>query len=253
MSQIYHDLLTKKAQGKKSLALLLDPDKVTPTVLGELLAGFVHRSPAYLMVGGSLISSDRLGWLVGTLKAHPHTRSIPLIIFPGSYWHIHPQADGILLLSLISGRNPDYLIGNHVIAAPLLKRTSLEILPTGYILVHCGNLTTVAYMSNTQPIPYTKDDVALCTALAGEMLGLKLIYMDGGSGALQPISPTMIAQVSQHLTVPLIVGGGIRSTESLETAFKAGADLVVIGTAVEQNPSLLSELLACVEQLNATK
>lgn len=184
------------------------------------------------------------------MKSHPYTAHIPVVLFPNSYLHLTAEADGILFLSLISGRNPEYLIGNHIIAAPILKQTQLEIIPTGYILVNCGNQTTVAYISNTTPIPYEKNDIAVCTALAGEMLGLKMIYMDGGSGAKQPISPTMIEAVRQSIDIPLIVGGGIRTVAAMEDAFRAGADTVVIGSAVEQTPELIADFCRKVREMN---
>lgn len=166
---------------------------------------------------------------------------------------VNKDADGILFLSLISGRNPDMLIGNQVISAPILKHSKLEVLPTGYILIDSGKPTTVSYMSNTTPIPYDKNDVALCTAMAGEMLGLKLIFMDGGSGATNPISESMISMVSQSLEVPLIIGGGICSAEKAVANCKAGADVIVVGNSIEKNPNLIQEIAQSIHQFNANK
>ena len=171
-----------------------------------------------IFVGGSLLTNGNFATCISTIKSNC---SIPVVIFPGNSMQVNKDADGILFLSLISGRNPDMLIGNQVISAPILKNSNLEILPTGYILIDSGKPTTVSYMSNTTPIPHDKKDVALCTAMAGEMLGLKLIFMDGGSGATNPISESMIQMVSEGINIPLIVGGGINSAEkaNLKTIF----------------------------------
>jgi putative glycerol-1-phosphate prenyltransferase len=155
---------------------------------------------------------------------------------------INPGADAILLLSLISGRNPDLLIGKHVIAAPYLKRSGLEILPTGYMLIESGNSTTALYMSNSLPIPWNKDEIAVSTAIAGEMLGLKLIYMDGGSGADKPVSASMVRKVKQNISIPLVIGGGIRTPEAAAERFRAGADIIVVGNAIETDNSLLLKI-----------
>jgi len=233
--------------GHKSLAILLDPDKTTPEDARKLAIQARKHHVDYLFVGGSLITNDQFSGLIAQLKKDC---DIPVIIFPGSNLQICPEADGILLLSLISGRNPEYLIGQHVIAAPVLRQTDLAILPTGYILIDCGRPTTVSYISNTTPIPYDKPSIAACTALAGQMLGLKLIYLDGGSGALKPVSAEMISQVKATTKVPLIVGGGINSPEKARTTLEAGADIIVVGNALEENPGLLSEIATCVSEAN---
>ena len=234
--------------GLKSLAVLLDPDKTTPEDAHRLAIQARKHNVDYLFVGGSLITNDRFSELIVQLKKDC---DIPVIIFPGSNLQICSEADGILLLSLISGRNPEYLIGQHVIAAPLLRQTDLPILPTGYILIDWGRPTTVSYISNTTPIPHDKPSIAACTSLAGQMLGLKLIYLDGGSGALQPISSEMISTVKEIIKVPLIVGGGINSPEKARTALDAGADIIVVGNALEENPGLLAEIAACVYEINS--
>ncbi len=190
-------------------------------------------------MGGSLLTTDNLTQTVNICKANT---TIPVILFPANSLHIDNGADAILFLSLISGRNPEFLIGQHILAAPALKRSKLEILPTGYILVDTGKPTTVTYISNTTPIPYEKDSIAACTALAGEFLGLKLIYMDGGSGAEKPISKSMIKAVCATIDVPLIVGGGINSVEKAKNALEAGADIIVVGNALEKSPELLKEI-----------
>lgn len=241
---ILNKILKNSQLQKKSLAVLLDPDKISEDSFVPFLYACVENDVDYFFVGGSLITNHIMAQMVATIKLHTQ---IPVIIFPGNSLHIEPSADGILLLSLISGRNPEYLIGQHVISAPLLRQSGLEILSTGYILVDSGKQTTVSYISNTTPIPHDKADIAVCTAMAGEMLGMKLIYLDGGSGALNPISAKMIQQVKENISVPLIVGGGINSSEKAQNAINAGADIIVIGNAFEKNPNLLSEIAGVVK------
>ena len=185
--------------------------------------------------------------VIATLRAHTNT---PVVLFPGNPLHIESSADAILFLSLISGRNPEFLIGQHIIAAPLLKKSGLEILPTGYMIVDSGAQTTVSYISGTMPLPHDKPDVAACTAMAGEMLGLQLMYLDAGSGARWPVSSDMIAAVRAVVDVPILVGGGINSGEKAYNALKAGADVIVIGNGIEQEPDLLPELSAIVREFN---
>ncbi len=224
---------------KKQLAVLIDPDKQDLIRLKEIVKKIDDKKIDLILVGGSLIT-DSIYDTISTIKKHTN---IPVIIFPGSYFHISKNADAILLLSLISGRNPELLIGNHVISAHELKKSKLEIIPTGYMLIENGSITSVEYISNTKPIPANKPDIAVSTAMAGEMLGLKLIYMDAGSGAKHPINPLMISKVKQNINIPLIIGGGINTKQKLKDAYTAGADLVVIGTAFEQNINLLDEFI----------
>lgn len=219
------------------LTVLIDPDKAADEKkLLELLGMCAYAKSDFIFVGGSLMVDDRFEEVVQTIKANT---KIPVIIFPGSPLQISKNADALLFLSLISGRNPELLIGNHVIAAPYLKKAGIETLSTGYILIDCGSSTTVSYISNTLPVPYNKPEIAACTALAGEMLGLSLIYLDGGSGAQNPVSEATIATVKKQIAVPLIVGGGIRSFEEAAKSWEAGADMIVIGTAIEKDPELL--------------
>jgi phosphoglycerol geranylgeranyltransferase len=248
-SLILDKILINRQLQKKSLAVLLDPDKVENSKFDDFLYNCVENQVDFFLVGGSLITKNIMCEMIENIRLKTN---IPVIIFPGNNLHIEPSADAILLLSLISGRNPDYLIGQHVIAAPLLKQSGLEILPTGYILVDSGRQTTVSYISNTTPIPHDKPDVAACTAMAGEMLGLKLIYLDGGSGAMYPVSPKMIRRVRENVEIPLIVGGGINSTEKAHAALEAGADVIVIGNAFEKNPSLLPEIAEAIHLFNLT-
>ncbi|MFN6944333.1 MAG: geranylgeranylglyceryl/heptaprenylglyceryl phosphate synthase [Cytophagaceae bacterium] len=244
---VLQKFLNNKKQGKKSFAVLLDPDKLDSQKCREVAEAGETAGIDYFFIGGSLITKQNFNTIVHTVKAHS---SVPIVIFPGSNLQIDSKADAILLLSLISGRNPDFLIGQHVIAAPLLKESNLEILPTGYILVDCGKPTTVSYISNTTPIPFDKPSVAACTALAGQMLGMKLMYLDGGSGAMYSISPEMISMVEKTVDVPLIVGGGINTIEKAQAALQAGADTIVIGNAIESDVNFLNEISLLVKGMN---
>ena len=229
---IYEQICAAKSKGQKLLSILIDPDHLTLESLPDLVAS-INESPAtHIMMGGSLIQKNEMDVLVATLKK---LTQLPVILFPGNYAQLSNQADGILFLSLISGRNPEYLIGQHIHAAPLIKQTNLEVLPTGYVLIDSGAPTSVSYISNTQPIPRNKKDIALATALAGEMLGLKMIYLEAGSGAQFPVPISTIQLVSSQLKIPIIVGGGMRTPETIQEAYDAGADMVVVGTAFEKN------------------
>ena len=201
----------------------------------------------FFFVGGSLVVTDTLDTMVSTIKKHC---TIPILLFPGSPDQITPKADALLYLSLISGRNPELLIGQHVISAPFVRQSGLEIIPVGYMLIDGGSPTTVSYISNTNPIPSNKNDIAICTAMAGEMLGLKLIYMDAGSGALKAIPTAMIKEVAKHLQIPLIVGGGITSAEKAKENCLAGADIIVVGNAAEKDPELITAISAAIHSLN---
>ena len=221
-----------KKAGRKGFAVLVDPDKLNPEKCAALMSRIKPAHPDFIFIGGSLMTRDNLSSIVSIIK---EMSDIPVIIFPGNPTQIEKKADGILFLSLISGRNPDFLIGSHVIAAPLLKDSGLEIIPTGYLLIESGIVTTANYMSGTLPIPAEKPEIAACTALAGQYLGLQVIYMDGGSGAQKTISSEMINLVAKTVDIPLIIGGGIRSVENAKRIFQAGADLIVVGNAAE-NP-----------------
>jgi phosphoglycerol geranylgeranyltransferase len=237
------NLYTSLSENKKQFVVLVDPDKYNTSQLIDLAILARKSMVSYLFVGGSLLSDDNLDNTLKVIKDHC---DLPVIIFPGDVMQINSRADGILLLSLISGRNADLLIGKHVIAAPYLKKSGLEILPTGYMLIDSGRATTASYMSNSLPIPSDKDEIAVSTAMAGTMLGLKMIYMDGGSGALNPIPLTMIEKVKSKIEVPLIIGGGIRTPEEASDRFKAGADIIVVGNAIETRNSLLAQIAEVV-------
>ncbi len=243
-----HSLYQRFCNTQKSLAVLIDPDAFTTL---EDLLGLINLSAEngvnYFFVGGSLITKDTQRLIIHTIK---NNCDIPVILFPGSNMHIDTDADGILFLSLISGRNPELLIGQHVTAAPLLKKAKIEVLPTGYILINGGNDTAVAYMSGTTPIPSDKKSIAVATAIAGEMLGMKLIYMDAGSGAKTPIKAAMIGEVKKQINGPLIIGGGINTMSKAQEALEAGADTVVIGNAIEKDPNLLIEVSNKIREMN---
>lgn len=238
-NSLYKELISRKVNEEKSFAVLIDPDKVSAESLLLLIQTSVVNEVDYFFVGGSLLDKDNIAEVVKTVKSNC---TIPVILFPSNSAQIVDEADAILFLSLISGRNPDYLIGQQVISAPILAKSSLEVLSTGYMLVDCGAQTTASYISNTTPLPYDKPEIAVATALAGEMIGMKLIYADGGSGASTHISPQMIQSISKHCKLPLIVGGGIRDVETAIQAWNSGADLVVVGNHIEKNPEFISEL-----------
>lgn len=236
---ILNKFIEDAKNGNKSLALLIDPDDVNEAGLINLVKIALECEVDYFFIGGSLVASGEIGFVVEHIKA---CCNVPVVLFPGNAIQIHSSADAILFLSLISGRNPELLIGQHVVAAPVLKRSNLEVIPTGYMLIHSGKPTSVTYMSNTQPIPSDKPTLAVSTAIAGEMLGQALIYMDAGSGAEQPIPSKMIKEVKANVSLPLIVGGGLTNAIKVKGALDAGADIVVIGNGVQKNPNLLIEV-----------
>lgn len=229
---IYDQIRQAKADKRKLLAILLDPDKIVWENLDHLIVK-INQSPAtHIFIGGSLVETNIIDELIIRLK---HKVKLPMVLFPGNPSQISEEADAILFLSLISGRNPDYLIGHQVKAAPILKRTQLEIIPTGYILIESGNETAVERISKTEPLDRTNFELVLATAQAGEMLGNKLIYLEGGSGATQPVPLEIIDLISKNIEIPLIVGGGIVDLLGINKAHDFGADLVVIGTAFERD------------------
>ena len=235
---VYDTIIAAKIAKKALFAVLVDPAKTDVSQLNKLLKAIKQRPVDFIFIGGSLANAHQLDQCIQLFKDY---QAAPLVIFPGNEVQIHPQADALLLLSLISGRNPDLLIGKHVNAAIQLKKSKLEVIPTGYMLVESGKLTSVAYMSHTLPIPREKNDIACATALAGQLLGMKLIYLEAGSGAEIPVPIEMVKAVKQTLDIPLIVGGGIDSVEKYELALNAGADLIVVGNVLEKKPELLLE------------
>ena len=234
---IYKELIARLKQ-HKLFAILIDPEETTPADIEKLVPFLDPKVVDYILVGGSLVSQptdaliERIHQLV----------SIPVILFPGSVYQLSGKADALLLLSLISGRNPEFLIGHHVVAAPIIRTLGLETIPTGYIIIGDGKTSAVEYMSNTLPIPPDKTALILATALAGEYLGQQLIYLERGSGASEPIDAEIIAKVKQELTIPLVVGGGIRTVEQARDLYHAGADMLVAGTRIEQDPGFIRQL-----------
>jgi putative glycerol-1-phosphate prenyltransferase len=235
-----------KTTGKKWLAVLIDPEKISDNEkLLSLLGTCAFAQVNLLLVGGSVVRPEKLNTVLEIIKAHS---KIPVCLFPGSAIQVNNKADGILLLSLISGRNADLLIGQHVLAAPMLEGSKPEIISCGYILIDGNKPTSVSYISHTQPIPADKPEIAAYTALAGEMLGLKCIYLEAGSGAASPVPENVIKATCKKIHIPLLVGGGIKNRVQLLGAWNAGADVVVIGTAIEKNPEwLISEEIASIK------
>jgi len=248
--EIYSDLINAKRQGLKKFAVLVDPDKMRLEKFDRVLEESMKHQVDYLLIGGSLIVNNMLETVLTSFK---DKCDIPLILFPGNSFQLSYKADGILFLSLISGRNAELLIGKHVITAPFLKKSPLEIISTGYMLIDGGAATAASYMSNTNPIPADKNDIALCTAIAGELLGLKMIYLEAGSGAQNPVSTDLIKTVADGISIPLIVGGGINTPGKVRENALAGADLIVVGDAIEKNPSLIGEMVAAIQSASSSK
>jgi putative glycerol-1-phosphate prenyltransferase len=243
---LYNQFVERKKAGRKSFAVLIDPDKVDNEKIEQLAALGTDAKVDYFFVGGSLVISSHLDECIRQLKA---ACDIPVVLFPGSPSQVSKYADALLYLSLISGRNPELLIGQHVISAPFVRSSGLEIMPTGYMVIDGGAPTTVSYISNATPIPADKNEIAMCTAMAGEMLGMKLIYMDAGSGAKRPITEEMIEKVSRHIEAPLIIGGGITEAEKAYLNCKSGADVIVVGNAIEKDSGLIKEISAAVHSV----
>ncbi len=223
--------------GRKSVALLLDPDKAKGVALQNILKTAKESKTDYIFAGGSLTFTS-IDNLISEIRK---LCSIPVILFPGNLLQLTLEADVILLLSLISGRNPELLIGNHVIAAPYLKNAREKLVSVGYILISCGKKTSVEYISQTEAIPCDKPEIAVATAMAGEMLGLQMIYLEAGSGAINPVPVSLVKAVRQNISIPLAVGGGIKNKDEVEEIFNAGADLIILGNGCEKNPELLIE------------
>lgn len=241
-------MATNKFPGKKSIALLLDPDKTRHESLQNILMVAEKCQTDFIMTGGSL-TFNSIDQLIDDVRKHCN---IPIVLFPGNLLQLSQKADTILLLSLISGRNAELLIGNHVIAAPYLKCVQHKLVSVGYILVSCGSKTSVEYISQTEAIPSDKEDIVVATAMAGEMLGLKMIYLEAGSGALNHVPLNIIRSVRENITIPLAVGGGIRNKKEIEDVFKAGADLIILGNSCEKNPDLLAEACYIRDKLRSS-
>jgi putative glycerol-1-phosphate prenyltransferase len=241
---VYRKIL--KNREKKQLAVLVDPDKYNDRSLAKVVRLADDHDVDYFFVGGSLMLSSRLDRCISLIREHSDKQ---VIIFPGSTMQVNSSADAILFLSLISGRNAELLIGNHVIAAPYIRDASLEVISTGYMIIDSGTATTASYMSQSLPIPRNKNEIAICTAIAGEMLGMKMIYLDGGSGARETVSTAMVEAVRTNISVPLVVGGGIRSPQAATEICRAGADLIVVGNAIEDNHKTISGIADAIHSL----
>ena len=237
MKNIYQNILAAKEENKKLLAILIDPDKTKVEEIENLSQKINESTATHIFIGGSIVEQICIDSLIIEIKKYCH---LPILIFPGHPSQISNEADGILFLSLLSGRNPDYLIEHHINSVDILTNSTLEIISTGYILIDGGNETAVQRVSQTLPIENTNIELAYKTAKAGEYLGKKLIYLEAGSGANQHISLEMVSFISKNISVPLIVGGGIRNLTKIEEIFKAGADLVVIGTAFENDSNFFT-------------
>ncbi|NRR90020.1 geranylgeranylglyceryl/heptaprenylglyceryl phosphate synthase [Winogradskyella undariae] len=243
----YNTILKTIKTHKKNLAVLIDPDKMKINSVSNFIEKVNQSIATHIFVGGSEVNEGLTEALVIEIKKHS---TLPIILFPGDIIQITDQADGILFLSLISGRNPDYLIGKHVEAVSKLAKTDLEIIPTGYLLIENGKETAVQRVSETKPISRNAIETIKDTAKAGELLGMKLIYLEAGSGATHAIEPHIISEVKQKINIPLIVGGGIRTKTELESAYNAGADLVVIGTAFEDDETFFDDLKKITKTYN---
>ncbi len=245
--EILNTLILKKQNKQKQLAVLIDPDSISDESGLVNICNLCNKANVDLiLVGGSLITNGFWSKCVSKIKS---LTTIPVLLFPGNIMQVHDEADAILFLSMISGRNPELLIGKHVLAAPGLKKSGIEVIPTAYMIVDGGNITSVMYMSNTMPIPHDKNNIAVCTAMAGEMLGLQVMYLDAGSGALNPISTSMIEEVRKSVDTPIFVGGGIKTAEQAIATANAGADIVVIGNAFEKKPNLILEISNAIHEI----
>lgn len=244
MKQIYSDIVQAKKANKKLLAILLDPDKIDRSAIDHLILKINHSPATHILVGGSHVTSTDIDDLI--IKFRQECQ-LPVVLFPGNPSQISTLANGILFLSLISGRNPDFLIEHQVAAAPLLKKSNLEVIPTGYILIESGSQTAVETVSNTQPLRLDQIEKITATAIAGELLGQQLIYLEAGSGAKNPVAVEIIKQVAENIDIPLIVGGGIATSRSIDNAYNAGADLVVIGTAFENDYDFFDKIFQTIE------
>ena len=239
MITIYNNILDSIKNNHRLFAVLIDPDKIQLNKVSGFIEKVNNSMATHIFVGGSDVKQNSMSALLTEIKAKA---SLPIVIFPGDITQISDNADALLFLSLISGRNPEYLIGKHVEAVSRLRKMHLEVIPTGYILIENGKQTSVESVTNTEPIPRNNIQNIVDTAKAGELLGMKLMYLEAGSGALEPIPSEIICAVKEELNIPLIVGGGIKNINQLENAYQSGADLVVVGTAFEEDESFFNEL-----------
>ncbi|WCO01426.1 geranylgeranylglyceryl/heptaprenylglyceryl phosphate synthase [Psychroserpens ponticola] len=239
MKIIYNNILSSISNGEKLLAVLIDPDKTKPEGLSGFMQKLNQSIATHIFVGGSAVDDESTEILVVEIKKHT---TLPVVLFPGDITQITNKADALLFLSLISGTNPSYLISKHIKAVSKLRYSKLEVIPTGYILIENGRQTSVEKVTNTKPLPIENVQQIIDTAKAGELLGKQLIYLEAGSGALHYVPLEIISLVKQELNIPLIVGGGIRTKKQLEDVYNSGADLIVIGTAFEEDDSFFDEI-----------
>ncbi|MDB4273751.1 geranylgeranylglyceryl/heptaprenylglyceryl phosphate synthase [Algibacter sp.] len=239
MDSIYKNIQDSISKGEKLLAVLIDPDKFSIESTSSFIRKVNESIATHIFVGGSIVNNDATDSLVSEIKKHTN---LPIVLFPGDVSQITDKANALLFLSLLSGRNSEYLIGKHVEAVSKLSKMQLEVISTGYILIESGKETAVEKVTNTKPMPRGNIQNIVDTAKAGQLLGMKLIYLEAGSGAREPLTKTIISRIKQELDIPLIVGGGIRSKVQLDHAFNAGAELVVIGTAFEEDESFFDDL-----------
>lgn len=239
MNSVYQDILALTDKGEKGLAILIDPDKVLAEEIPRFIEMIDASTATHIFVGGSQVDGNATDTIVQEIKK---MTELPVVLFPGDASQITNHADALLFLSLISGRNPDYLIGKHVESISKLRNSDLEIIPTGYILIENGKETSVERVTATLPMSRHNIQNVVDTALAGQLLGLRMIYLEAGSGATQPVDREMIAEVKKALNIPVLVGGGIRKKDQLEGAYTAGADMVIIGTVIEEDQSFINQL-----------
>jgi putative glycerol-1-phosphate prenyltransferase len=236
---VYKHIIEATAKGKKLFAVLIDPDKFELAHTENFIKKVNVSIASHIFVGGSFVADNATEILVETIKRHT---DLPVVLFPGDVSQITENADALLFLSLLSGRNTDYLIGKHIKAVSRLRDTNLEVIPTGYILIESGAKTAVSRVTGTSAMSRTKVQPILDTASAGQFLGMRLIYLEAGSGAKQPVTNAIIKAVKSELQIPLIVGGGLRTKSQIENAYASGADVVVVGTAFEEDEGLFQEL-----------
>lgn len=236
---VLNSILQKFHNKKKQLAVLIDPDKADAHSLANISTLCNNAAVDLIFVGGSLITGGDLNFTISELKK---LTSIPLVSFPGNHLQISELTDALLFISLVSSRNADMIIGQHIQAAPYIKKKNIEAISTAYMLVDGGSMTTAHYLSNSNPIPREKSDIAAATAMAAEIIGYKCIYLEAGSGAKLHVPPAMITAVKKSTSIPILCGGGIRDAATAKLLADAGADVLVIGTAFEHNPTLIQEI-----------
>ena len=237
---IYSEILAAKVENRKLLAVLLDPDKIDLNTFEAIIEKIQSSAVTHIFIGGSSMHNSQIDQIIALSRK---SLSLPIILFPGDPCQISEKADAILFLCLISGRNPDFLIGHQVAAISKLENSGLEIISTGYLLIDGGKQTAVETVSNTQPMDISNTNLIVHTAQAGVLIGNKLIYLEAGSGANSFVPERIVSNVSRNIPIPLIVGGGIKSQQDIFKIYQAGADLIVIGTAFEDNPNFFDGLI----------